>query len=271
MSLYSLDGLVIREIPYGEADKILHVLTAEYGKIPVYAKGVRSFKHRYRSCAQLMAYNEFVLYRKNEFYYLKEAATVENFYSVTQDLDSFALAQYCLEVASDVCVEGEEEGGMLRLLLNTLYLIAQGEKPLSQIKAVYELRTAQENGWMPALHACADCAAPLNQGFFDLPGGVVYCEACQKRFSNTVVPTDPLGFEGAGAFRSGVLKFVTPDVLALMRRILAADPKRIAAFSAPEPLLSELDSVCESYLLHQLERGFSTLDFYHSLHKYPKP
>lgn len=270
MSLDSLDGLVVREIPYGEADKILHVLTAEYGKIPVYAKGVRSFKHRYRACAQLMSFNEFVLYRKNDFYYLKEAAVVENFYSITQDIERFALAQYCMDVAADVCVEGEEEGAMLRLLLNTLYLISQGEKPLSQIKAIYELRTAQENGWMPAIFHCADCNAPLTQGFFDLPGGVVYCEACQKRFNATVLPTDPLGYEGAGAFRSGVLKFVTPDVLALMRYILSADPKRIAAFSAPEPLLCELGDVCEAYLLHQLERGFSTLDFYKTLQHHPK-
>ncbi len=268
-SLQTINGLIVRETPYGEADKILQVLTAEYGKIPVYAKGVRSFRHRYRSTSQLMSYCEFVLYRKNDFYYLKEAFLHDNFYDITKDLERFSLAQYCMEVACDVCVEGEEEGEMLRLLLNTLYLLAQKEKPLSQIKAVFELRTVMENGWMPALGVCGDCATPITEGFLDLPGGVMYCPKCREQYEKSIHITDIYGNERI-PFHSDVVKWISFPVFTLMQVVLSAPAKRICAFSASEQELEALGEVSEAYLLHQLERGFSTLDFYHTLKKsYP--
>ena len=43
------------------------------------------------------------------------------------------------------------------------------------------------------------------------------------------------------------------------------DPKRLFSFQLEEKSLSAFADVAEAYLLTQLERGFSTLDFYKSL------
>ena len=39
-------GLIVRETLLGETDKLLSVLTSEYGRIPVMAKGARSEERR---------------------------------------------------------------------------------------------------------------------------------------------------------------------------------------------------------------------------------
>jgi DNA repair protein RecO (recombination protein O) len=261
--LCTVNGLILRETVYGEADKILTVLTAEYGKITVYAKGVRSFRNRYQSTAQIMSYNEFVLYQKKDSYTFKEAATIENFYPIRNDLDSFALAQYFLDVANDVCYEGERQDEMLQLLLNSLYLIAKKEKSHAQIKAVFELRCASVCGWQPDLSHCATCYAQKNAYYLNLAGGVLLCPDCYRR-------AEAVGFADADGYQTARKENfvgVTESVLQAMRYVAQAGAERVFAFTLGENEWPIFSRACERYLLSQLERGFLTLDFYHTLKK----
>ena len=58
---------------------------------------------------------------------------------------------------------------------------------------------------------------------------------------------------------------VSPASVAAMRYIVSCDLKRLFSFSLePEPL-HELADAAETYLVTQLERSFSTLDFYKQL------
>ena len=50
-----------------------------------------------------------------------------------------------------------------------------------------------------------------------------------------------------------------------MRYISMCDPKKLFAFTLGEENMTQLSQVTEAYLTTQLERGFSTLDFYKSL------
>ena len=50
-----------------------------------------------------------------------------------------------------------------------------------------------------------------------------------------------------------------------MRYICLCDPKKLFAFSLGDSAMQQLSELTEAYLTTQLERGFSTLDFYKSL------
>ena len=58
---------------------------------------------------------------------------------------------------------------------------------------------------------------------------------------------------------------VSTGTLEAMRYIIYCDPKKLFAFEIGEDTMQQLSSVTEAYLTTQLERGFSTLDFYKSL------
>ena len=58
---------------------------------------------------------------------------------------------------------------------------------------------------------------------------------------------------------------VTPGLLDAMRYICYCDPKKLFSFQIGQETLLHLADVTEAYLTTQLERGFSTLDFYKSL------
>ena len=54
-------GIVLRSVDTKEADKILTVLTAQLGKVPVVAKGARSRRSRVTAATELLSYAEMTL------------------------------------------------------------------------------------------------------------------------------------------------------------------------------------------------------------------
>jgi DNA repair protein RecO (recombination protein O) len=50
-----------------------------------------------------------------------------------------------------------------------------------------------------------------------------------------------------------------------MRYIVSCDSKALLRFRVAEQSIEQLSQITEAYLTTQLERGFSTLDFYKSL------
>ena len=136
---------------------------------------------------------------------------------------------------------------LLSLLLNSLYALCNLKLPEAQIKAVFELRAACLSGYTPDLFGCHICGNQ-NPTRFDLRAGQLECENCRSSESD------------------GIRLPVTPAILEAMRYICLCDPKRLFSFTIGEETLLQLANLTEAYLATQLERGFSTLDFYKSLY-----
>ena len=114
------------------------------------------------------------------------------------------------------------------------------------VKAVFELRAACLAGYTPDLFGCHVCGSQ-EPDRFDLSEGQLECHGCRH-----------LGV-------SGIRMPVTPSVLDAMRYICYCDPKKLFAFQVGQDTMERLADISEAYLTTQLERGFSTLDFYKSL------
>ena len=167
--LETVKGLILRETPIGDYDKIMTVLTAEHGKISVFARGAKRLKSPLFTPTQLFSYSEMTLYRSASTYYIRQGALVESFYHIRGTREGAALAGYLADVAADVSQEEQKEEALLRLILNCFYAIAGKIKPPEQIKAVFELRAAAEAGFRPDRVACAGCGkAALETYYFDV-------------------------------------------------------------------------------------------------------
>ena len=58
---------------------------------------------------------------------------------------------------------------------------------------------------------------------------------------------------------------LSPPALAALAHIVHGDPKRLFSFRLEGEALKQLADTAEAYVHTQLERGFSTLDYYKSL------
>ena len=61
------------------------------------------------------------------------------------------------------------------------------------------------------------------------------------------------------------VKEISPACLAAMRHVVNAAPKKIFSFRLTGDACGEFADICEKYLLTQLERSFSNLDYYKSI------
>ncbi len=251
-----VDGLVIRETKTGEADKVITLLTSQLGRITINGKGVSSLRNKYAASTQLFSYSTFLLRKKGNFYYIRDAFYIENFMNIRYDLEKLALANYVCDVACDLAPESVEDPELLQLILNTLYAIANMDKlPLEQIKGAFEFRAAVQEGFMPDLSGCGKCGCELNEdSTIDVMNGRMLCKKCR-----TLVESDMEYLMDEGA---KIMIRVSPYVLAALRYIETASLKRFLSFTLDKTELSLFSVVCERYLLNHLEHGFSSLEYY---------
>ncbi|MCI2056147.1 MAG: DNA repair protein RecO [Oscillibacter sp.] len=240
-------GIVLRETETKEADKILTLLTAESGKISVIARGVRRKTCRFAAAAQTLAWSEWTLYQKGEWYYANEGTTLELFDGLRKDLSRLSLGFYFAELTEAVTAENEQAGPLLRHLLNGLYALDTLHKPEDLARAAFEFKALSLAGYEPLADACAYCGTETPEApLLDVVQGVLRCKSC-------------------GAGESGLSMPLCGESLAALRHILYGDPKRLYSFALSAPAVKRLSSVAEAFAAAQLERGFQTLDFYKSL------
>ena len=256
-----LRGLVLKETPFGEADKYLTVLTGERGKITILAKGANSFRCAYMQAAQLFCCSDFLVSQRDDKYYLVEAAAVEKFFKLRDNFADLSLAQYFVDVASEVCTEENTDGAesVLRLILNCLYAVTRHIRTRAQIKAAFELRFASIEGFMPDLDGCIDCGAvDCDDGMFlDVMNGNLRCRECRNRLSSQV------GHPEVDEDRTAsIIVELSGGVLNAMRYIVSSRPEKLLSFSIGGEELELLGKACEIFMVNHIEHSFNTLSFY---------
>ena len=261
--LITTDGLITRSYPSGDHDRVVHLVTPEHGRLSVMVKGGQSKQNRHAAITQLFTYGNYELYHKNgEIYWLRGGSVLHSFYSLTEDLSRMALATYLCDVTSELTGEGERAESLLRMLLNTLYAINAGTNTPAIIKGVFELRAMAMEGYMPGLDGCSVCGAPYpDQSYFDIMNGSLICADCQTAFNR-----QRSEFNAAELGERRIICPMTASTLAAVRYAVSAPAKKIFSFTLADREEELFFSrAAETYLLHQLERGFDTLDFYHTV------
>lgn len=242
----TIRGLVLRVTNYNDTDALLTVLTHSHGKLTVKARGLRRKNSPLSAACQLLCFGEFTLFEYRGMYTINEAHTLELFQALRKDIQKLSLGTYFAQVAEVLCQEDMPNPELLSLVLNSLYALSKLNIPEAQVKAVFELRGACLAGYFPDLHGCANCGN-LIPDRFDISAGQLECEKCRNPYSD------------------GIRMPVNAGTLEAMRYICNCDPKQLFAFQVGEDTLRCLSQLTESYLSTQLERGFSTLDFYKTL------
>lgn len=234
-------GLVLREVKYKESDKILTVLTEDEGKITVKARRAMSARSKLAAGTQFLVFSDMTLFGHKGLWTLNEAAAIEQFTGLRSDIVSLALASYFAEVLEAVSDEDFPDPAILQLGLNSLYAVSEGMYPRDQIKAAFELRLMCLSGYEPDLSVCTGCGRENpDPAYIHASRCELYCGNCKP----------------AGAVE------VSCAVVNAMRHIITAEPKKLFSFSLDGASVEALASICEAYLLNQLDRPFGTLDYY---------
>jgi DNA repair protein RecO (recombination protein O) len=242
----TIQAIVLRVTDYNDGDALLTVLTRNHGKLTVKARGLRRKNSPLIAPCQLLAYGEFTLFEYKGQYTINEAHSIELFQGLRRDLPKLSLGTYFAQVADVLSQEDLPNPELQSLLLNCLFALSKMNEPEAKVKAVFELRGASLAGYMPDMHGCRSCGLKYPDRF-DISTGSLECHSCRSWESD------------------GLRLPVSTGVLDAMRYIVFCDSKALLRFRASAQTIEQLSQITEAYLTTQLERGFSTLDFYKSL------
>ena len=237
-------GLILREVKYKEADRIITVLTDDMGKLSAKARGALRKGSKLSAATQSLVFSELTMFENRGKWSVNEGSTLEEFKGLRGSLSALALASYIAECTEALTGEETTEPQILQPALNCLFALSNEMYPEEHIKAAFELRLMCLAGYEPDLSGCSVCGGHETSEMYFLPSeGRICCSECRKKLS--------------GSF------FAVGDAaLDAMRYILTAEPKRLLAFALPEAARKELYRAAEAYLTAQTERRFSTLDYW---------
>ncbi len=245
-------GLVLRQVNLREADLLLTLLTPDQGKIPALARGARRRSSALLGPTQLFAYSRFTLFENRGKYTIDQAESIDLMMELRSDIEILSLSAYFSELLETVSDEDAVSPELLSLGLNAYYALGRLNKAPGVVKPAFELKLLALSGFEPDIFQCAVCGEQWPENAqLDVKRGMLYCGHCRDESGSG--PRLPL----------------SRDVLLAMRHILYKDARKLFSFSLTPPQAAQLEKVCEAFLSAQLERGFSTLEFYKKIQSAP--
>lgn len=176
------EGIVLRSLRYGEADRILHVYTPMRGRIGAIAKGVRRTKSRFGGRLEPFFHLDLLLHEgRSDLLTVTGATTIAPFARLRGDGPALDAAARACDAVARLFDTPEPNPAVFHLLANELALL-DGDPARHAVHAnqlAFRLKLLLAAGLAPQLAACAACGEPDHLVAFSGAQGGVVCSGCE--------------------------------------------------------------------------------------------
>ena len=139
MRSYKTEGIIIKRVNFGEADRVLTIYTKHYGKLRVIAKGVRRITSRRGGCLELFNLVTIFLAVGRNLDVVCEAELKESFPDIRKNLRKIAYAYFFGELVEGLCPERQENQRVFELFYQELKDLDKKEM-IGEIKNIWMVR-----------------------------------------------------------------------------------------------------------------------------------
>jgi len=234
--LYVTDAIVLSRFDYGEADRILTLLTPELGKIKAIAKGIRRPTSRIGGSLEPLAELRLQLAKGRTFDVVTQVTMQHAWLGLRDDLEVTATAWYCAELV-DRSLEERHAAEPLYLLLRRSYELLDAGMAPGRVARWFEMRLCDELGVRPEVDRCVECDRLLDLGdevrWMPLLGGVL----CSRHAGPS--------FGVAG---------LSTDALKVLKAYQRMDVEALAGLRLPPAIEAEVERVLGEFVRHVMER-----------------
>lgn len=247
-------ALLARSVDYGEADRILTLLTEEGGKLSALARSARKSRRRFGAALSLFVLGRAELgppRRGSDLRPLERFDPLADLAGVIGgDLGKMTHGSYVLELARDLWPSEQSDPQLFGLVLETLIAIA-AVPPSPRLLRCFELSLLAAIGLAPSFDRCVRCGveippageeSPGMLGFSATSGGAI-CAAC-----------GPHGWP------------LSEPVWREARELAEIAPREAAGGSTGRAVAVELRELCMLVLRHHLGRELNAWQFLAQFH-----
>lgn len=190
---FKTEAIVLRTIRYGEADRVLHLYSADHGRIGAIAKGVRRPRSRFGGRLEPFFRLDLVLHRgRGELSTVTSAHTVAAHANLRASGPALAAAARACDVVLRL-LDGEEANPAAYNVLCRYLSLLDGQEPPSGVSPfstvdgaaglgtalAFRMKLALAAGFAPELGSCARCGESEGLTAFSGAAGGVVCAACE--------------------------------------------------------------------------------------------
>ena len=130
MPVFTTEGIVVKRKNFGEAGRILTVITPFKGKVSVLAKGVRRITSRRAGNVELLNKVRMQIFQGKGLGILTEAESLQTFPKIKSDLTLSTYASHTAELAERLLPEGQPNPGAFQLLAVVLELLEKNPRQI---------------------------------------------------------------------------------------------------------------------------------------------
>ncbi len=178
MPTYRDEGVVLRTIKLGEADRIITILTKNHGKIRAVARGVRRTKSRFGARLEPFMRDDLLIAEGHrDLDTISQAVSISPYArAIASRYDAYIAANVMAETADKLITEDFESTSQeYSLLISALASLARGEHRSELIEYSYILRAISLAGWTPRVDACVVCGRQTDLEYFSAQAGGIMC------------------------------------------------------------------------------------------------
>ena len=227
MSSVVMQAMVIRLANYREHDRMLTLFSPEHGRIDALARGCRRPKSPLLASSELFVHGEFMLFQSKDRYTVTTCEITDSFYPLRLDHERLSCAAYVLSLCQAAVQPSQSARSLYRLLLQGLYHMAYGEEesPMAILSA-FLLLFADNMGYRPRFHHCAQCGTPLDLSggaLMDIMAGGMVCAACSTAAGTRLRPEQVQWMQEIlreGFPKGGQIKTDAAELVPLLRRYI---------------------------------------------------
>lgn len=178
---FKTEAVVLRSFRYGEADRILHLYTAERGRVGAIAKGVRRVKSRFGGRLEPLFRVNLVLHEgRGELCTVTQAETVAAHPALRERRGSLERASQACDAVLRLLDSQEPNPPAYNLLCRELQLLDSDPAAATRAHALaFRLKLLLAAGFAPELAGCAACGDREHLGAFSASAGGVVCPGCE--------------------------------------------------------------------------------------------
>ncbi|MBA3370311.1 MAG: DNA repair protein RecO [Thermoleophilaceae bacterium] len=178
---FKTEAIVLRSIRFGEADRVLHLYTAERGRIGAIAKGVRRPRSRFGGRLEPFFRTQLVLHEgRGELSTVTAAETVHAHPALRERRGALERATQACDAVLRLFDAAEPNRPAYHLLCRELALLDADAATATRAHGLaFRLKLVLAAGFLPELASCAACGDREHLSGFSASAGGVVCDGCE--------------------------------------------------------------------------------------------
>jgi DNA repair protein RecO (recombination protein O) len=181
---YRTEAVVLRSFRLGEADRVLHVYTADRGRVGAVAKGVRRTKSRFGARLEPLSHVELMLHQGSGELQTVTGADLRSSHHEARE-DPYRLSVGLIGAEAMLRLFPEQEANERAFMALTRFLdLLDGTAPRASEPTVdplalsFQLKLLWLSGYMPHLESCIECGAVDGIARYLPAAGGAACRDC---------------------------------------------------------------------------------------------